>query len=494
MEPDMRKSIFKRVLLPTVILAGTFPVLAANASNLPSQGDFVFKISQANSFQLASANQTVQMESNPAGDEVLAFRDGASSQVQAHYTNLKELDKFDRRTLPNKTKIKIWQDFIILFPYDNPYMDEAKEILNNLNEKRAPSPKEAESVGQKINRRYAFLLGLEQRPISVEKKLGAWSRFVRDFPIENPRLDSALEKINALRKEQERLAQEKGLAKETALKKKQARLAEQNRLAEEKWQAEESARRENERRVEQQRLAEEEAIRKEQMRLAEQKRPVLKKPAEVEVARVVPGLPKPSPKKLTGNEGMALIASGKFVYGEPGSQETRTLNAFYIDVQEVTQKDYEQVTGKNPSRFKGENRPVEKVSWQEANEYCKRTGKRLPTGKEWEKAARAGASSKYYWGDTLVKNNANCNDCGGQWGGLETAPARSFPPNAWGLYDMAGNVWEWVDESHNKIFKVLRGGSWVDDSSFISSAASYFVLPDNRSSDIGFRCAKEARR
>jgi sulfatase modifying factor 1 len=490
MEPDMKKSIFKGVLLPTLILAGTFPVLAANASNIPSQGDFVFKISKANSFQLASANLAVPLKSRPAGDEIIAFRNDASSQVQAHYINLKGLDKFDRRTLPNKTKIKVWQDFIILFPYDNPYMDEAKEIINNLNEKRAPSPKEAESVGQKINRRYAFLLGLEQRPIALEKKLGAWSRFVRDFPIENPRLDSALEKINTLRKEQERLAQEKGLAKETALKEKQARLAEQNRLAEEKWLADETARRENERLAEQQRLAEEEARTREQDRLVEQKRPVLKKPAEVEVARVEPGLP--SPRKLTGNEGMALIASGKFVYGEPGSQETKTLRAFYMDVQEVTQKDYEQVMGKNPSRFKGENRPVEKVSWQEAKEYCKSTGKRLPTGKEWEKAARAGASSKYYWGDALVKNNANCNDCGGQWGGLETAPVRSFPPNAWGLYDMAGNVWEWVDESHNKIFKVLRGGSWVDDASFISSAASYFILPENKSHDIGFRCAKES--
>ena len=257
------------------------------------------------------------------------------------------------------------------------------------------------------------------------------------------------------------------MAKETAQKEKQARLVEQNRLAEEKWLAEETARRENE-------------------RLAS------KKPAETEIARLEPGLTEPSPKPLTGHEGMALVPAGKYVYGEPGSQDTRVLNAFYMDVQEVTQKDYERVMGKNPSRFKGKNLPVERVNWQEAKAYCKRTGKRLPTSQEWEKAARADTSSTYYWGTALGKNKANCNDCGSQWDGSETSPVRSFSPNAWGLYDMAGNVWEWVDESHNKIFKVLRGGSWMDDASFIPSAASYFILPENKSHDIGFRCAKVA--
>ena len=146
--------------------------------------------------------------------------------------------------------------------------------------------------------------------------------------------------------------------------------------------------------------------------------------------------------------------------------------------------------GKNPSHFKGPGNPVEKVSWQEAGEYCKRAGKRLPTSMEWEKAARAGSSSKYYWGDVLGVNNANCDGCGSQWDGMSSSPVGTFPPNAWGLYDMSGNLWEWVQDAYDDKSMVLRGGSWVDDSSFVESSGSYFIPAGNRSYDIGFRCAR----
>jgi formylglycine-generating enzyme required for sulfatase activity len=530
-----------------------------------NKGDFIFKVFKEQPYQVASLNPEVLIESiNRMSDQVAANRGERSSRVQIHYSKLKELDKFDKGTISNKTKIKLWQDFIKLFPNNNPHLKEAKSIVNALSGNPSPLPIEEDSIDRKIETRFASLMELEQKPISPEKKIAAWSGFVSNYPKDNPKLDLALAKIAELRKEQKRLADEKRLAEEQAQKEEQARLAEekrlaeeeakimeqqrlaeekrlaeeqaqkekqarlveqkrlaeeagimeQQRLAEEKRLAEEQAQKEKQARLveqkrlaeeagimeqqrlaEEKRLAEEQAQKEEQARLAEQKRlaeekrPSSKIQAEVEVARLEPGLPKPSPKKLTGHEGMALIASGKFVYGEPGSQETRVLKAFYMDVQEVVQKDYEQVMGKNPSRFKGGNLPVEKVTWREAKEYCKRLGKRLPTNEEWEKAARAGASSIYYWGNTLGKNKANCNDCGSQWDGLETAPARSFAPNGWGLYDMAGNVWEWVDKTHNKKFKVLRGGSWMDDSSFIPTAASYFILPGNRSSDVGFRCA-----
>jgi formylglycine-generating enzyme required for sulfatase activity len=488
-----------------------------------NKGDYVFKVYKEQPYQVASLNHEALIESiNRLADQVVANRGERSSSVQIHYSKLKELDKFDKGTISNKTKIKLWQEFITLFPHNNPHLKEAKDIVNSLSGKQSPLPVEEELIDQKIENRFASLMELDQKPISPEKKIVAWSGFVSKLPENNPKLDLALAKITALRKEQKRLAEEKRLAKELAQKKEQVRLAKQKRLAEEEARIKEQKRLAEEKRLakelaqkkeqvrlaEQKRLTEEEARIKEQKRLAEEKRLAnvlaqkneqarlaeqkhlaAKKSEGIEVARLEPGLPEPSPKQLTGHEGMALIASGKFVYGEPGSQVTSVLKAFYMDVQEVTQKDYERMMGKNPSRFKGDNLPVEKVTWQEAKEYCKRTGKRLPTGKEWEKAARAGASSKYYWGNTLGKNKANCNDCGSQWDGLETAPVRSFSPNAWGLYDMAGNVWEWVDKTHNKKFKVLRGGSWMDDSSFIPTAASYFVMPENRSSDIGFRCA-----
>ncbi len=416
---------------------------------------------------------------------------GLANRVQVHFSKLKALDKLDKQTLPNATKIKLWEDFIILFPYNNPHLAEAKEIINNLSEKKPPSPAQEVSIDQKIESRFALLMAFEKKSTSIQKKIAAWSGFVRDFPIDNPKVDSALAKLTALRKEQKRFAEEKRLAEETS-RKEEARVKNQERLAEEKRLAEETSRMEEQARLaEQKRLTEDETRIRMQSRLAKKQLAPIPL-AEPEIARLEPSIPKVAPPKLTGHEGMVLIPAGKYVYGEPGSQKTQALNAFYMDAQEVTQKDYEQVMGKSPARFKGENLPVERVTWQEAKEYCKRTGKYLPTGKEWEKAARAGTSSKYYWGDTFKKNNANCNDCGSKWDGLATAPVRSFPPNDWKLYDMSGNVWEWVDESHNKIFKVLRGGSWVDDLSFIPSAASYFILPENKSYDIGFRCAKKA--
>jgi formylglycine-generating enzyme required for sulfatase activity len=212
----------------------------------------------------------------------------------------------------------------------------------------------------------------------------------------------------------------------------------------------------------------------------------------VEIASLPPNEIETPTANWSGEDEMVLIPGGRFVSGEFFSRKFKVVKAFKMDTHEITQKEYERVMMKNPSRFRGERNPVEKISWYEAKEYCERLGKRLPKGDEWEKAARAGTSSNYPWGNNLGENKANCPDCGSEWDALKTAPVGSFPANAWGLYDMAGNVWEWVDETHNEKFKVLRGGSWMDDSSYINPAASYFVLPDNRSSDIGFRCAKDA--
>jgi formylglycine-generating enzyme required for sulfatase activity len=207
----------------------------------------------------------------------------------------------------------------------------------------------------------------------------------------------------------------------------------------------------------------------------------------VQVARLDPAAGK---KKVSKKISMVKVPAGVFVASIGGVNKTVKLKTFYIDPYEVSQVSYQKMMGKNPSHFKGANNPVEKVSWSEAAEYCKRVGKRLPTSLEWEKAARAGSASKYYWGNKLGVNKANCDGCGSQWDGLSTSPRGTFAPNALGLYDMSGNLWEWVSNSYDSKSKILRGGSWVDDSSFVESAGFYFIPPENRSYDIGFRCAK----
>jgi len=101
------------------------------------------------------------------------------------------------------------------------------------------------------------------------------------------------------------------------------------------------------------------------------------------------------------------------------------------------------------------NRPVIDVSWEDAKSYAAwlstKTGKpyRLLSEAEWEYAARAGSTTRYFWGDEIGRNRANCNGCGSQWDNQQTAPTGSFAPNAFGLYDMHGNVWQWVEDCRN---------------------------------------------
>jgi formylglycine-generating enzyme required for sulfatase activity len=154
------------------------------------------------------------------------------------------------------------------------------------------------------------------------------------------------------------------------------------------------------------------------------------------------------------------------------------------------------------------------VSWDDAKEYVawlsRKTGKayRLLTEAEWEYAARAGTTTRYYWGDDIGKNNAKCNACGSQWGGKQTAPVGSFKPNAFGLYDMAGNVWEWVEDVYHDNYagaptngsawlqggdasrRVVRGGSWYVDPLFLRAAVRYRYASDDRSINLGFRVAR----
>lgn len=197
-------------------------------------------------------------------------------------------------------------------------------------------------------------------------------------------------------------------------------------------------------------------------------------------------------------DGMVRIPAGEFWAGDPGSSKKVDVAEFDLDKYEVTQKEFVQVIVKNPSQFKGENRPVEKVTWYQADIYCKRIGKRLPTEKEWQKAAKGGKNTLYSWGGQMASGKANFCDsnCENHWrasrfddGFKHTAPIGSFPPNGYGLYDMAGNVSEWVSDWYERK-KSLHGGSWDSYGYFVRPSHRISVAPYRRFPYSGFRCAK----
>ena len=148
------------------------------------------------------------------------------------------------------------------------------------------------------------------------------------------------------------------------------------------------------------------------------------------------------------------------------------------------------------------------VSWHDATAYAEwlsqRTGEtyRLPTEAEWEYAARAGTDTEYWWGNDIGSNNANCNGCG-SWYGKETAPVGSFAANPFGLYDTAGNVWEWTCSEYTEKYNdkekqcstsasrfVVRGGSWFDAPGGLGSAFRNWDGPIAHGVNYGFRLAR----
>ena len=166
------------------------------------------------------------------------------------------------------------------------------------------------------------------------------------------------------------------------------------------------------------------------------------------------------------------------------------------------------------SGFGRGNRPVINVSWDDIQEFIvwlnARTGGgyRLPTESEWEYAARAGSHGLYSWGDEIGVNRANCDGCGSQWDNTETAPVGSFPANAWGLHDVHGNVWEWVEDCWNSSYegapvdgsawssgtcsqRVIRGGSWIFNPRDLRSSVRGWGNRSARGDNLGFRLARD---
>jgi formylglycine-generating enzyme required for sulfatase activity len=161
------------------------------------------------------------------------------------------------------------------------------------------------------------------------------------------------------------------------------------------------------------------------------------------------------------------------------------------------------------------DRPVVDVSWEDAKQYVswlnsKTTGGfRLPTEAEWEYAARAGRGTVRYWGDGIGVNRANCDGCGSRWDNRQTAPGGSFAANSFGLYDMLGNVWQWVEDcwhdsyagaprdgrawthAGNCAARVARGGSWNYTRRFTRAAGRDRFDATLRFYDLGFRVARD---
>lgn len=142
-------------------------------------------------------------------------------------------------------------------------------------------------------------------------------------------------------------------------------------------------------------------------------------------------------------------------------------------------------------------RPVVNVSWDDAQAYIQwvsdKAGRkhRLPTEEEWEIAARAGSTTEYYWGNDVGRNNANCDGCGSQWDNRRTAPVGSFSPNAYGLFDMMGNVWQWTStcRKDNCTKRMLCGGSWNHRPQDMRAGMCNWFDTNKRMRYLGFRPA-----
>jgi formylglycine-generating enzyme required for sulfatase activity len=259
-------------------------------------------------------------------------------------------------------------------------------------------------------------------------------------------------------------------------------------------------------------------------------------------------MPRPRPKEeapkaavereVVNSIGMKLvyIPPGKFTMGSPADEKGRSkeeeeheveiTKGFYLGVYEVTQSEYQEVMGANPSQFSAQRRgkdrvpiptnrfPVENVLWYEAKEFCEKLtamGKerekkrvyRLPTEAEWEYACRGGAGRKtpYHCGNTLSPSQANFENKV-----KRTCEVGLYKPNGYGLYDMHGNVWEWCSDYYGEKYyatsprrdppgasegpnRVVRGGSWLFGRGACRSADRHWAVPSARSGVIGFRVA-----
>ena len=228
----------------------------------------------------------------------------------------------------------------------------------------------------------------------------------------------------------------------------------------------------------------------------------VEKPAAKAEKQPAKAQPKDQPKEFTNSIGMKFvwIPPGSFMMGSPKEEKGRSdgeiqhkvtlTRGFYMGIHLVTQEQWKEVMGNNPSRFKGEkNLPVETVSWDDCQEFIKKLREkdkkpyRLPSEAEWEYACRAGTTTPFHFGETISTDQANYLGEAVHGNGKKdvyrgkTTPVGSFPANAWGLFDMHGNIYEWCQDWFRDYYSntevvdpqgpvngeghVVRGGSWI---------------------------------
>jgi formylglycine-generating enzyme required for sulfatase activity len=211
------------------------------------------------------------------------------------------------------------------------------------------------------------------------------------------------------------------------------------------------------------------------------------------------------------------ISPGSFWMGSPETEAERNsdegprhevtiLHGFWLFDTACTQALWEAVMGDNPSYFKGPDRPVENVSWEDVQKFLAKINEMIPelelvllSEAQWEYACRAGTETPFSFGETITPEQVNYNSG-------ETVPVASLPANPWGLYEMHGNVWEWCADGQRSYTadpvtdpmgpteagagRVLRGGSWYSLAQFARSASRFALVPGYRYGDLGFRCAR----
>ncbi len=257
-------------------------------------------------------------------------------------------------------------------------------------------------------------------------------------------------------------------------------------------------------------------------------------------------------------DGMAYIPAGVFRMGDKDDEDAKGspdelpdhdvyVSGFYIDRHEVTNEAYQRCVkdkkckaphyddgscfrvvekdqkweweqGKVDQHYQESKKPVVCVEWQQAKTYCEAQEKRLPTEAEWEKAAAGPEGYKWSFGNEFDGTQANFCDarCVLRWrdakvndGQAFTAPVGTYPKNGYGLYDMSGNVWEWVEDGYDEKFyateaakepspvgksadgrRVVRGGSWLNDAEYLRAANRGWDPPEGRGDNLGFRCVR----